>query len=88
MEFDMNAPTTHAAYSSALPRIALLAVAAAEALYAVALRIDAWLARRRHAADDREALASMSDRDLMDIGINRASVDAVAGGAWMRDWPH
>jgi uncharacterized protein YjiS (DUF1127 family) len=30
----------------------------------------------------------MSDRDLMDIGINRASVDAVAGGAWMRDWPH
>ena len=37
------APTD--AYSSALPRIALLAVAAAEALYALALRTDAWLAR-------------------------------------------
>ncbi len=83
----MNAPTAQAAYSSALPRIALLAVAAAEALYALALRIDAWLAHRKHAADDREALAGMSDRDLMDIGISRASVDAIADGAWMRDWP-
>ncbi len=81
----MNTPTAQAASSSALPRIALLAVAASEALYALALRIDAWLAGRKRAADDRQALAGMSDRDLMDIGVNRASVDAIADGAWMRD---
>lgn len=81
----MNTPTAQTAYSSALPRIALAAVAAAEALYALALRVDAWLVARKRAADDREALASMSDRDLMDIGISRASADAIAGGTWMRD---
>jgi uncharacterized protein YjiS (DUF1127 family) len=85
MEIEMNTPTTQAAYSSALLRIALAAVAAAEALYTIALRVDAWLAARKRAADDREALAGMSDRDLMDIGISRASVDAIAGGTWMRD---
>ena len=39
MEIEMNAPTAYAAHSSALPRIALLAVAAAEALYALALQL-------------------------------------------------
>jgi len=30
-------------------------------------------------------LASMSDRELCDIGLNRASVDAAATGSWSRD---
>jgi len=82
----MNAPTTQSASPGALPRIALSTIVAAEALYALALRIDAWLAHRKRAAADQQALASMSDRDLMDIGISRASVDAIADGAWMRDF--
>ena len=51
------------------------------------MKLDAWLALRRRASLDRDALAIMSDRDLMDIGVSRASVDAVADGAWMRDYP-
>ena len=83
----MSTLTAHTASQGALPRIALAAVAAAEALHALALRVDTWLAARRRAAADRQALANMSDRDLSDIGVVRASVDAIADGAWMRDWP-
>ena len=83
----MSTLTARSPSPGALPRIALAAVAAAEALHALALRVDAWLAARRRAADDRQALANMSDRDLSDIGVVRASVDAIADGAWMRDWP-
>jgi uncharacterized protein YjiS (DUF1127 family) len=51
-----------------------------------ARRIEGWLVARRRAADDRVALAQMSDRELADIGVPRASRDAVAGGAWTRDF--
>jgi len=84
----MNAPTAQAASSAPSSRIAVLAVAAAQVLYTLALRADAWLAARKRAAEDRQALARMSDRDLMDIGVSRASVDAIAGGTWMRDPPN
>lgn len=47
-------------------------------------RIEAWFEARKRAAEDREVLASMSDRDLRDIGIERASVNAVADGIWLR----
>jgi len=48
---------------------------------------EAWHQRTRRAAADREALAHMSDRELIDIGIPRGSVHAVAERAWLRDYP-
>ena len=47
--------------------------------------LDAWLALRRRADQDRHDLAGMSDRELADIGVSRASVDAIADGVWTRD---
>ena len=46
-----------------------------------------WRAARRRKVEDREALATMSDRDLLDIGVSRASIDDLAAGRWVRDWP-
>ncbi|MCK7495235.1 MAG: DUF1127 domain-containing protein [Comamonadaceae bacterium] len=40
---------------------------------------------RRRASRDLATLAGMSDRELADIGIDRASVPAVAAGTWLRD---
>ena len=57
------------------------------ALHALARKLDAWLAQRRRAASDQAALASMSDRDLLDIGVSRASIEAAAHGTWRRDDP-
>jgi uncharacterized protein YjiS (DUF1127 family) len=48
--------------------------------------VEDWHKQRRRAAADREALANMSDRELLDIGIPRASVQAVAERAWLRDY--
>jgi len=61
---------------------------AADTLRAAAERLDAWLAARKRAADDLDALAAMSERELRDIGVSRASIDAVANLEWMRDLPH
>jgi uncharacterized protein YjiS (DUF1127 family) len=48
---------------------------------------DAWLARHQRAARDYRELADMSDRELHDIGVSRASVRAIADEGWQRDWP-
>ena len=45
-----------------------------------------WLEARRRAAVDRKDLANMSDRELQDIGLPRASIHAAAHGAWQRDY--
>jgi uncharacterized protein YjiS (DUF1127 family) len=55
------------------------------ALRVLAQRIDAWLATRARAAADRGMLARMSDRELLDIGIDRGSLNSVADGTWRRD---
>ena len=60
---------------------------AIHALLAIARSIDAWLAARQRAAQDLDALASMSDRELRDIGMNRASTHFVALGGRIRDYP-
>jgi uncharacterized protein YjiS (DUF1127 family) len=61
---------------------------ALKAWYAIVRRIDRWSATRARVAADREILASMSDRELLDIGIERGTVRAVAEGRWTRDaWP-
>jgi uncharacterized protein YjiS (DUF1127 family) len=71
----------------ALPQLPTVLGETARVLAALAQRLDAWLKHRRRARQDREALAGMSDRELADIGLDRGSVDAVAGGAWTRDDP-
>jgi uncharacterized protein YjiS (DUF1127 family) len=48
---------------------------------------DAWLAKHQRAAKDYRELADMSDRELHDIGVSRASVRAIADDGWQRDWP-
>ena len=50
-------------------------------------QLAAWHQRRLRAAADRDVLANMSDRELIDIGIPRGSVHAVAERAWLRDYP-
>lgn len=45
------------------------------------------LAARRRIADDWDALAAMSERELRDIGISRASLAPIAQGDWMREYP-
>ena len=58
------------------------------ALRALTRRIDAWREARRRAAEDRAALANMSDRELHDIGISRTSIEAVVQRSWAREYPH
>ena len=36
-------------------------------------------------AKDRDDLAAMSDRELLDIGLSRGSTDVAASGGWSRD---
>ena len=48
--------------------------------------IACWLEARQRAAADRDALAQMTDRELKDIGIDRASASVVADRLWMRDY--
>jgi len=61
--------------------------AAARVVHGVASRLDRWLIGRQRAAADRTALAAMSERELRDIGIGHASIDAVARLEWVRDFP-
>jgi uncharacterized protein YjiS (DUF1127 family) len=55
-------------------------------LHSLGRKVDAWLANRERAAKDRVALSHMSDRELHDIGISRASVGPVSSGHWLRDY--
>jgi uncharacterized protein YjiS (DUF1127 family) len=58
-----------------------------KALHRLAQRFDAWLATRKRASQDLDALARMSDRELTDIGLDRASVNFVGSGGRVRDYP-
>jgi uncharacterized protein YjiS (DUF1127 family) len=80
----MSTPIVWTAPTDLLVRIALAGGGAASAVKAAALRLDAWLAARRRAAQDRGDLAAMSDRELADIGVARSSIDVVAQSAWLR----
>ncbi len=71
----------------AAPRRTAFLRDAGRALRALLRHAEAWHQRRRRAAADREALANMSDRELIDIGIPRGSMHAVAERAWLRDYP-
>jgi uncharacterized protein YjiS (DUF1127 family) len=60
---------------------------ATSVLRGFAQRIDAWLAARKRVSQDLDALAKMSDRELIDIGLDRASVNYIANGGRTRDYP-
>ena len=77
----MNTHTVSAVVTAPTDTLARLA----ETVVRKARAVDAWLAARRRASQDRDDLAAMSDRELCDIGLSRASVDAAAAGGWSRD---
>ena len=79
-----HAPTAKAVSLRAPPPVLTEAL---NALHRLAQRIDAWLATRKRASQDLDALARMSDRELGDIGLNRASVTFVGSGGRIRDYP-
>lgn len=54
--------------------------AAMRALRALARCANAWRERRRRTAADRDLLASMSDRELHDIGITRTTLPGMERG--------
>lgn len=81
----MATRTAPALYSPVLSRVASALGGLWQMSAALAARLDAWLGARRRAAQDHAALAAMSDRELADIGLPRASVDYAATSAWKRD---
>jgi uncharacterized protein YjiS (DUF1127 family) len=84
----LSAPTHHAGTATGLAPRSGAPDATTSALRAIADRIRTWLEMRERASADRDSLANMSDRELLDIGLDRASANAVADGLWMRDRPH
>jgi uncharacterized protein YjiS (DUF1127 family) len=67
--------------AAALFGIAAIMRAAARRVRAAAKWMDGWLERRRVAATAFHDLGTMSERELLDIGLSRADVNRVAWGA-------
>ena len=82
MNFSFDSTNT-----ATLPRLPRSRRESRRTVRAVLQAFDAWLKARKRIAEDRDALANMSDRELRDIGIERASVNSVADGAWVREYP-
>jgi uncharacterized protein YjiS (DUF1127 family) len=74
----MNAQTLHPLRSPSAVRFVNALFQYAAGARALAGNVVHWFAARRRAAQDLDALAAMSERELHDIGINRASIGAVA----------
>ena len=71
--------------AAALFRIATIMRAAAARVRAAAKGLDAWLEKRRLAAPAFREFATMSERQLRDIGLSRADVRRMAWGPSDRD---
>jgi len=67
--------------AAALLWVAALMLAAARNVRAAAKRLDAWLEKRRVADAAFHDLGTMSERELLDIGLTRADVHRIAWGA-------
>jgi uncharacterized protein YjiS (DUF1127 family) len=67
--------------AAALFRVAAVVQAGARSLCAAAKWLDAWLEKRRVAAAALRDLGTMSERELLDIGLTRVDVHRVAWGA-------
>jgi len=70
--------------NSALPSVVIEVM---KVLHGFAEKADSWLTARKRVAEDLDTLARMSDRELVDIGLDRASVNYVASGGRTRDYP-
>jgi uncharacterized protein YjiS (DUF1127 family) len=68
-----------------LPRLSWELDAARSVARGVVRALTAWRERNRRAAYDAATLANMNDRELLDIGLPRASVRAALQRAWLRD---
>ena len=68
-----------------LPRLSFGQDAARKLIRRLVHGWTAWRERHRRAADDAATLANMNDRELLDIGLPRASVRAALQRAWLRD---
>ncbi len=49
-----------------------------------ASRLRRWTARRNEVARVRVELESYTDRQLVDLGISRSDIPAIAAGEWRR----
>ena len=67
--------------AAALFWVAAVVQAGARSLCAAAKWLDAWLEKRRVAAAALNDLGTMSERELLDIGLTRVDVHRVAWGA-------
>lgn len=81
----MNAFVSRHPAALALEALSRALAGSARVACRTAVGLDRWLAHRRRAAADLDVLASMSDRELADIGVDRSSAAAIAAGAWQRD---
>lgn len=67
--------------AAALLWVGRLMQAGARRMSVVAKWLDEWLERRRLAANALVDFSTMSERDLLDIGLTRTDVQRVAWGA-------
>lgn len=67
--------------AAALFGVAAVMQAAARRVRAAAKWMDGWLERRRLAAAAFNDFGTMSERELLDIGLSRADVNRAAWGA-------
>ena len=81
----MNAFVSRHPAALALEALSRALAGSARVACRTAVGLDRWLAHRRRAAADLDVLASMSDRELADIAVDRSSAAAIAAGAWQRD---
>jgi uncharacterized protein YjiS (DUF1127 family) len=82
----MNTTALSHPASALLGRTAGLLHDLAAALVAAASRLDARIAARRKAREDAHALATMSERELRDIGLHEASLPRTANASWESDY--
>ena len=76
----MNAYVSRHYAATTLWRIGAFLHHAATTLRNGAQRLDSLVAARRKAADDRRILNEMTERELLDIGVSGAEVEALRSG--------
>lgn len=81
----MDASLTNRSAPGALLILARGLVAAAGTLHAIARALDAWLAARDKAREDRATLAAMSERELADIGLSAGYRGEPVNARWTGD---
>ena len=80
----MTTHTDHTAASGPRPLSGALD-GTTSALGAIAQSIQRWHAMRMRASADRDTLANMSDRELLDIGLDRTRANVIANAVGMRE---